>query len=509
MPSLSDGRPRAVISTNNCSGTLFSICAVSKEAANKVKALHMDKDKLKSLGRRPGRHKVTSDMLVDFKSKLRTVASETPKQTFGDIRKRVLPDRVAGSDAAKHNERGQIVKSASMPSSAENTDERPVRSFTRGKVKSTPMPSSAINTDKRNVRSTAPSSKSSLSIPTQSLSQSSSLSGHEAPQTGKPYLYSAQTSELAKVLKSMPLSAVNIDKRTVRPDTLSSMSSLGIPPTGSLSRGSSFSGHGTSQEHMPDLDSAKTSERAKVVKSTSMRSSAVKTDKRTVRSDTLSSMSSLSIPTGSLSRNSSFSGYEAPQTEKPYLYSPQPVERAKVLKSTSMPLSAVKTDKRTVRSDTLSSMSSLSIPTGSLSRNSSFSGLGIPQMQMPDLDSAKTNKRANVVKSTSVRSPAVETDKRTVRSATPSSVSSLSIPTGSLSRSSSFSGRGTPQKQMPYLRAMSICQKKIPVLSDGRNPTGLLTSLPTLLRYKSECLVDYVPKTRRSEVKVSHCINNI
>ena len=636
MPSLSDGRSRGVISTNNCSGTLFSICAVNKEAANKVRALHMDKDKLISLAKRPGSHKVTSDMLVDFKSKLRTVASEIPKPTFGEIRKRALSDRCAGSDAAKIKERGNVVESALKPSSAEKTDERTVRSFTRGNVvKSIPVPSSAMKIDKRSdtlssmssltiptgsisqgsslsgyetpkkqqkpyldlvqmverakivkpasmrssavkyvkksvrsdtlssmsslsiptmslsrgsslsghgtpqtenphlvlveiverakvlksaskrssaikydkkiARSDTLSSMSSLSIPTQSLSQSSSLSGLETPQSERPYLDLVQIVERAKVLKSASVrsSAVKMDKRTIRSDTLSSMSSLSLSiPTVSLSQSSSLSGFETPQTEKP-LDLVQIVERAKVLKSASKRSSAAKTDKKSVRSDTLSSMSSLSIPTGSISRGSSLSGYETPQKQMPYLDLVEIVERAKVLKFASMPSSAMKTDKRTtVKSDTLSSMSSLSIPTGSPSRSSSLSGHGTPQTEKPYLDLVQIVERAKIVKPASMRSSAVKTG-------TLSSMSSLSIPTQSLSRSSSFSGFETPQKQMPYLWAMSICQKKVPGLSDALNPTSLLTSFPMLLRYKSECRVDYVPKTRRSEVKVSHCINNI
>ena len=573
MPSLSDGRSRGVISTNNCSGTLFSICAVNKEAANRVKALHMDKDKLISLAKRPGRHKVTSDMLVDFKSKLRTVASEIPKPTFGDIRKRALSDRGVGSDAAKNDERGKVVKSVSMPSSAKKTDERTVRSMTRGKlVKSIPMPSSDIKIDKR---SDTLSSMSSLSIPTMSLSQSSSLSGYGMPETDKPYLDLVQIVDQAKVTKSasMRSSAVKYDKKSVRSDTLSSMSSLSIP-TGSPSRSSSLSGLETLQTKNPYLDLVEIVERAKVLKSASKRSSAIKYDKKNARSDTLSSMSSLSIPTQSPSRSSSLSGYETPQTKNPYLdlveivarakvlksasmrssaakiykrtvrsdtvssmsslsiptqslsqssslsgfETPQTekpldlvqiVERAKSLKPTSMRSSAIQIDKKSIRSDTLSSMSSLSLPTGSPSRSSLFSGHEMPQKQMPYLDLVENVERAKILKSASVRSSGGKYDKKSVKSDTLSSMSSLSIPTVSLSRSSSFSGFETPQKQMPYLRAMSICQKKSPGLSDALNPTSLLTSFPMLLRYKSECRVDYVPKTRRSEVKVSHCINNI
>ena len=663
MPSLSDGRSRGVISTNNCSGTLFSICAVNKDAVNRVKALHMDKDKLISLMKRPGRHKVTSDMLVDFKSKLRTVASEIPKPTFGEIRKRALSDRsAAGSDAVKMNEQGRVVKSASMPMpaektddrtvrsfaqgkvlksipmplSAETTDERSVRSFTRGKVvKTIPVPSSAIKIDKRsdtlssmsslsiptqsasrssslsgyetpqtknpyldlveiverakvlksaskrssaikydkkNARSDTLSSMSSLSIPTQSLSQSSSLSGLETPQSERPYLDLVQLVERAKVLKpaSMRSSAIKIDKKSVRSDTLSSMSSLSIP-TGSPSRSGSLSGLETQQTERPYLDLVENVERAKILKPSSMRSSGVQYDTRTVRSDTLSSMSSLSIPTMSQSQSSSLSGLETPQTKNPYLDLVEIVERAKVLKPASMRSSAIKIDTKSVRSDTLSLMSSLSIPTMSLSQSSSLSGHEMPQTESPYLDlvqiverdkilkpasmcspAAKVDKRtvrsdtlsslsiptqsvsrsssfsghkvpetekpldlvqiverANILKPASMRSSAVKYDKRTVRSDTLSSMSSLSIPTVSLSRSSSFSGFETPQKQMPYLRAMSICQKKSPGLSEAYNPTCLLSPLPMLLRYKSECRVDYVPKTRRSEVKVSHCINNI
>ena len=134
--------------------------AVSIDAANKLKTLNIDKDKLKSLGKRPKRHKARSEMLIDIKSKLRTVTVEMPKSSFGNIRKRVFSDTSTVSDTTQPLPRVKVVKSVSTPVSIETTEER----------------------------SLTPSSTSSLlGVPTHVLQRSKSFSGQGSLLRDKPY----------------------------------------------------------------------------------------------------------------------------------------------------------------------------------------------------------------------------------------------------------------------------------------------------------------------------------
>ena len=161
MPPLFDERPSKLTSMTSYPEKFFSVdtvSAVSKDAANKLKALQIDKDKLKLLGKRPKRHKATSEMLINVKSRLRTVTVETPKTTFGDIRRRVFSDSTATVEPLP---RAKVFKSVSSPMSAETTEDKYERSLT-------------------------PSSTSSLlGVPTHMLQRSCSFSGHGTLQKEK------------------------------------------------------------------------------------------------------------------------------------------------------------------------------------------------------------------------------------------------------------------------------------------------------------------------------------